>query len=437
MEPSFDIDQIVLKYIREESLTPEESFQLRRWLAASEERENLLHRLRRDPAWVQANLARMQHYSTDPIWLQVETRLKSDGYWLPADTNTASSSSTLVAVRRHTGRRYWRVFFVAASVILILSAGGAWLWSLSHHATTLAPTAPLVATDVQPGGNKAILTLADGRQINLDSSANGVLAAQGNAQISKLSAGQLAYNKGRGAAAATAGSLPLLYNSLSTPRAGQFTLTLPDGTHVWLNNASTLRYPVAFTGADRPVELTGEAYFEVAKDAAHPFRVIVHRANTPAPGSATGPATDEGGSIEVLGTSFNVMAYADEPAERTTLVDGSIRFSPRAGSSVLLHPAQQSVLDDKGALHVLPHVNVDEVTAWKNGYFHFDHASLQTTMRQLARWYDVDVTYQGQPAEQQFMGKIQRDLPLSAVLKGLENENVHFKLQGRELTVTP
>jgi ferric-dicitrate binding protein FerR (iron transport regulator) len=138
----------------------------------------------------------------------------------------------------------------------------------------------------------------------------------------------------------------------------------------------------------------------------------------------------------VLGTSFNIMAYNDESAERTTLVDGSIRYI-HAHNSTLLKPDEQSVLDAKGNLKTLQHVNVAEITAWKNGYFHFDHASLETTMRQLARWYDISVDYQGSIPPQEFVGKIQRNMPLSAVLKGLEGDHVHFKLEGRQLTVMP
>jgi ferric-dicitrate binding protein FerR (iron transport regulator) len=277
-----------------------------------------------------------------------------------------------------------------------------------------------VSNDVQPGGNKAILTLADGHTIDLDSSANGVLASQGNTFVAKLD-GQLAYNKAASEAPATP-----TYNLLTTPRAGQFTLILPDGSHVWLNNASSLRYPVWFTGNTREVELTGEAYFEVAKDAAHPFRVHIHNSLAGA----------DGGTIEVLGTSFNIMAYSDETAERATLVDGSIRYS-HGNNSALLKPAEQSVLDARGDLKTVHHVNVDEITAWKNGYFHFDHSSLESTMRQLARWYDITVEYQGTIPPQEFMGKIQRNMSLSTVLKGLEGENIHFKLVGKKVMVTP
>jgi ferric-dicitrate binding protein FerR (iron transport regulator) len=344
----------------------------------------------------------MQQVRTEVIWSKVESRIKPL-FSIPLTLQT---------------RRRWWAFTAAASIITVVGAGGAWLWyaSRAHQAAPAAVVAH-VATDVKPGGNKAVLTLADGRRIDLGTTANGVVADQGNTRVAKLSDGQLTYNKEK-----TAVEKPsaIAYNSLSTPRAGQYTLLLPDGTHVWLNNASVIRYPVAFTGADRSVELSGEAYFEVARDAAHPFQVKV----------------EGGATVEVLGTSFNIMAYSDEPAERTTLIDGSVRVRD-GGQSVLLKPAEQSALDATGKLHVTPDVNVEEVIAWKNGYFHFDHASIQTTMRQIARWYDIEVVYEGQLPSHEFMGKIQRNLLLSDVLKGLENDDVHFRLDGRKLMVTP
>jgi len=406
MHESFDIDPILQKYIREENLSVEETMTLKEWLAGAPDRAEWLDQMKNGTDWTRTNLARMQKIDKDRSWQRL------------ASLFPVTESATPV-VTMHPSTR-WRTWLVAAGVAGVLGTASWWIMA---HRPTPAPvpaSAPAVAADVQPGGNRAMLTLADSRRINLDSSANGVLAAQQSATVSKLSPGQLAYQN-----AATTSPMPLVFNILSTPRAGQFALTLADGTRVWLNNASTLRYPVAFTGADRQVELTGEAYFEVAKDAAHPFRVLVHKGTPDA-----GPA----GTIDVLGTAFNVMAYGDEPTECTTLLSGSVRFSGE-GRSTLLHVDEQSVLDDKGALRVLPHVNVQEVTAWKNGYFHFDHSSLENTMRQLARWYDVDVRYEGASSGQAFVGRIQRDLPLSAVLRGLENDHVNFKLQGRTLIV--
>jgi ferric-dicitrate binding protein FerR (iron transport regulator) len=425
MEPFLaDIASIAHRYIRNEVLSQKELDLLRQWAAAGEGRQDWLDELKRDPdsEYVQGQLDRMQNVDSKAIWSQIETQ----------------TFTPLVPIARPTVRR--RRAYMTAAIILLIGAGAAGWWLLPHHSgTSLTPatTQPIAASDIQPGGNKAVLTLADGRRIDLDTSANGILTHQGNMKVSKLADGQLAYNKVK-----TSDEKPQAraYNSLSTPRAGQFTLRLPDGTNVWLNNASIIRYPVAFTGVDRTVEIAGEAYFEIAKDASHPFRVIVHRGP-----AATGlaslasdavPVTDEGGTIEVLGTSFNVMAYNDEPAELTTLVNGSIRFT-RDGAGVLLHPEEQSVLDANSVLHVLPKVDVAEVTAWKNGYFNFDHASFQTTMRQLARWYDITVTYHVQPTGQEFQGGIQRNLPLSVILKALENEHIHFKLEGRDLTVLP
>jgi transmembrane sensor len=425
MEPFLaDIALIAHRYIRDEALSQKELEVLHQWAAGAKGRQEWLDEMKRDPdsEYVQSQLARLQNVDAKGIWSKFETQ----------------TFTPLIPITRQTGRRRWA--YMAASIILIIGTGGTWLWFLPHHrASSLTPasTQAVVASDIQPGGNKAVLTLADGRRIDLDSSANGVLTHQGNMKVSKLSDGRLAYNKVK-----TSDEKPQAraYNSLSTPRAGQFSLRLPDGTNVWLNNASIIRYPIAFTGADRTVEIAGEAFFEVAKDASHPFRVIVHRGAgairlaTLAPDAI--PVTDEGGVVEVLGTSFNVMAYNDEPAELTTLVNGSIRFT-RDGTGALLHPEEQSVLDANGALHVLPKVDVAEVTAWKNGYFNFDHASFQTTMRQLARWYDINVTYQVQPTGQEFQGGIQRNLPLSVILKALENEHIHFKLEGRDLTVLP
>jgi len=435
MQEPLQIDDVLLKYIREEQLTPEEIALLAAWQSGYPARTELLAQMKNEREWALQNLTKVQHINKDGAWERVEAMIRKDGYWQDTpDSLVVPMGAPSVIPAHRSGLRPW---FVAASVVLTLGAAS-W-WFVAHRPTlSVTPTAsPAVASDIRPGGNKAILTLADGRKINLDSSTNGVLAAQQNTTVSKPADGQLAY-KG----SSNEKPMPLAFNTLSTPKAGQFALTLADGTRVWLNNASTLRYPVAFTGSDRSVDLYGEAYFEVARDIAHPFRVIIHRVTNPTAASASSPAAaaptgaDQTSTIEVLGTAFNVMAYGDEPDERATLLSGSIRCTD-AGHSTLLRPDQQSVLDDKGALHVLPHVDVQEVIAWKNGYFHFDHSSLENTMRQLARWYDVDVRYEGQTTlPQEFMGRIQRDLPLSVVMRGLENDHVHFNLQERTVVVT-
>lgn len=429
MQEPFQIDDVLLKYIREEQLTPEETAMLATWQSRDPAaRTELLTQMKNEREWALQNLTKVQHIDRDGPWERVEALIRKDGYWLDTpDSLAVTPMSPVVSIHRSSPRPWF-----AAAAAVVLTLGAASWWFMAHRpAPAVTPVAsPAVAADIRPGGNKAMLTLADGRTINLDSSANGVLAAQQNTTVSKPADGQLAYKGSTNEKPA-----PLAFNTLSTPKAGQFALTLADGTRVWLNNASTLRYPVAFTGSDRSVDLYGEAYFEVARDLAHPFRVIVHRVTNPTIAFAAPAGADHTSTIEVLGTAFNVMAYGDEPDERATLLSGSIRCTD-AGHSTLLRPDQQSVLDDKGALHVLPHVDVQEVIAWKNGYFHFDHSSLENTMRQLARWYDIDVRYEGQPTPQAFMGRIQRDLPLSVVLRGLENDHVRFSLQGRTLVVT-
>ena len=417
MDEAFEIDPIVTKYVREESLTAQEEIVLREWIAGGEGRAELLERLRNDPEWTKTNLIRIQDLPHTRIWEKVESRLQAEGVWTAQD-NAAQAPASVILMHRSSRPGWWR--YVAAACLIAVAAGITYFIRSAHLSPATVATEPVTPPDVQPGGNKATLTLADGHVINLDSAADGVLSSQGNTYVAKAD-GKLAYN-----IAASEKPIAPTYNVLATPRAGQFTLSLPDGTHVWLNNASSLRYPVWFTGATREVELTGEAYFEVAKDADHPFRVKIRN-------SAAGA---DGGTIEVLGTSFNVMAYSDENAERATLIDGSIRYVHGA-SNTLLKPEDESVFEANGELKTLHHVNTDEVTAWKNGYFHFDHASLEATMRQLARWYDVTVVYSGTIAPQEFVGKIQRSMTLATVLKGLEEYNVHFKVEGKQVTVMP
>ncbi|HEV9035721.1 MAG TPA: FecR domain-containing protein [Puia sp.] len=410
----FNIDPIAVKYAQREPLTPEEETLLREWIARGEGRAQLLEQLRGGPDWADTDPTPDDKHADIRIWNKLETRLQGEGFW--PDNDIAAPIPVIPA--RHTIP--WRTAIAVAASILIV-ATGVLLWTTRRNTTTpTTPVAGIVSADVQPGGNRAMLTLADGSHIDLDSTANGVLSSQGNTFVAKQD-GLLAYNK-----ASSEKPAGLTYNTLTTPRAGQFKLTLSDGTRVWLNNASALRYPVWFTGNTREVDLDGEAYFEVAKDAAHPFRVHIHN----------GVAGQDGGTIDVLGTSFNIMAYDDESAERATLIDGSIRYS-RAGATALLKPEEQSVLDAQGHLKTLHNVNVAEITAWKNGYFHFDHANLETTMRQLARWYDVTVEYQGNIPPQEFHGRIQRSMSLSAVLKGLEGDDIHFRLEGKRLTVMP
>jgi transmembrane sensor len=267
-------------------------------------------------------------------------------------------------------------------------------------------------TIIAPGGNKAILTLQDGSTIILNDAENGTLATQGNTRVVKLANGQIAYDEASGPAD------KVLYNTMTTPRGGQYKLTLPDGTNVWLNSASSINYPTAFVGKERKVSITGEAYFEVAKNKNKPFYVVAGNQ-----------------SIEVLGTHFNVMAYSDEENIKTTLLEGSVKISEHNNMSIL-KPGDQAVVANKGGITVKP-ADIDEAMAWKNGYFKFSRVDIKHIMRQISRWYDVEVAYEGDIPDDEFVGKIGRSENISQILHLLELEHVHFKIEGKKITVLP
>lgn len=316
-------------------------------------------------------------------------------------------------VRKGIKKRMPLIRWAAAAALI----GAIATWQLLTPKQRPQP-AIAVRHDRAPGGNVALLTLSDGSTIALDSVGNGVIAQQGNTKIDKLGNGQLAYNRADSRQAAAAP----LHNTLTTPRGGQYRLILPDGTAVWLNAASSITYPTAFTGDERSVQITGEAYFEVQKDKTRPFRVKFN-------------AGADSGIVEVLGTDFNINAYTDEDAVRTTLLEGSVRVVGR--ETTLLHPGQQSQLDSKGHTKLIPDADVEDVIAWKNGRFHFENADIQTVMRQIARWYNVEVVFEGKITTAKFEGDISRSSQLTEVFKILELSKVHFKIDDKKVTVMP
>lgn len=296
---------------------------------------------------------------------------------------------------------------VAASVLIFMSIGGYFYF----HESAGQHLAELKLNDVKPGGNKAVLTLASGEQIILTSAKDGHLAVQGNSEISKTADGSIAYHQNGGPSASSA------YNMVNTPVGGQYHLILSDGTNVWLNAASSIKFPAVFTGTERKVELTGEAYFEVAHNAAKPFRVKSNHQ-----------------VVEVLGTHFNLNSYPDDTGTITTLLEGSVKVTASSGSK-LIKPGQQSVL--KGThLNVAP-ADVEEAVAWKNGYFKFNE-DLETIMGKVARWYNMSVVYQSRPdASYTFEGEISRQRNLSEILTMMEyTGKVHFTIEGRRIIVT-
>ena len=266
------------------------------------------------------------------------------------------------------------------------------------------------STDISPGGNKAILILGDGSSVVLDAVSNGTIANEKNIQIRKLKDGQIDYSLSGKQDVVT-------YNTLSTPRGGQYSITLSDGTKVWLNSSSSLRFPTAFTTSQRKVELTGEGYFEVAKNPARPFKVQVNEME-----------------VQVLGTHFNIMAYQDEAMTKTTLLEGSVRIN-KNNTSTLLKPGQQIKIKQGENAGKVEEANIEEAIAWKNGMFYFNGATIEVIMRQLERWYDIDVVYEGAVSEH-FNGVISKNVGIAKVFEMLELTGaVHFRIQGKKILV--
>jgi hypothetical protein len=327
----------------------------------------------------------------------------------------ARQEAPVYSIGPYNRRKKRKMYYAAAAAIFICMISiGAYYFLKPEYQNQISSTqnSKIDKNDVNPGENKAVLTLADGSSIILDSNRNGTLATQGNTKILKLN-GMVSYNN------LSKKNNTVLYNTISTPRGGQYQLILSDGSKVWLNAASSLRFPASFSGKERKVELLGEAYFEVAKNAAKPFKVKTN-----------------GMEVEVLGTHFNINSYEDESAIRTTLLEGSIKIN-KQGSSSLLKPGEQALLNKKGEIKIINHADVEEAIAWKEGKFQFDKADIHAVMRQIARWYDVDVAYQGSVSTH-FGGTISRHVNLSQVLNMLHlTGEVKFEIKDRKVVVMP
>jgi ferric-dicitrate binding protein FerR (iron transport regulator) len=310
--------------------------------------------------------------------------------------------------------KYW--WAAAAALLIFISSAIYFLANKKQNNTSAIAKNNQPAEqkhDRLPGGDRALLTLADGSQIVLDSAGNGILAQQGNTNIVKQQDGQLVYKP------TGPGTDEIAYNALATPRGGQYKITLPDGSKVWLNAASSLKYPAAFTGNDRKVEITGEAYFEIAKDASRPFKVQVNQME-----------------VEVLGTHFNINGYADEEVIRTTLLEGRVKINTKDGNN-FLKPGQQAQLQKTGKIKLVDDADLEETMAWKDGNFQFENSDINTVMRQITRWYDVDIEYKG-TVSKHFLGTISRNVNLSQVLTMLQQTGeVKFIVEGKKVIVMP
>lgn len=386
--PEEQQEALLQKYL-DGQCTPEEIATLYSWLLTSDAHRPLLSVMQQDFE----RIMKERPVVPEELSNRIESRL----------LQSISTSKEETVPMRVSFRRNWAI---AATVALLVASGITLFYTLRKPAAPLPVTAQV--TDVMPGTNKAVLTLADGTVVTLDSTGKQVIQ-QGTTTV-KQQNGKLEY-------AVSGGNAAVGYNTLKVPRGGQFTIELPDGTIAWLNSASSLRYPTAFTGNNRTVEMEGQGYFEVKQNAKRPFVVKVNAIE-----------------IQVLGTTFDIMAYPDEDAVKATLVSGAVKVKSAKGEK-LLHPGDQAAISNStGAVLVQP-VDVAAVTAWKTGFFEFDNANINVIMRQLARWYDIEIDTKNAD-NRLFGGRINRNLPLSEMLKLLETSGAKFNLEGRKLTVT-
>jgi len=314
-------------------------------------------------------------------------------------------------------RRKTKIIWAAASVILITFSITLFYFFIkpSKQETSIAKDnqANQYKDDVLAGTTGAILKMADGSSIVLDSASDGNLKQQGNMLVVKKG-GSLNYVQGNDKSKGE-----VVYNTIETPRGRQFQLVLEDGTKVWLNAASSIRFPVVFGGSERRVEITGEAYFEVAKNREKPFRVAAN-----------------GTTVEVLGTHFNINSYTDEATINTTLLEGSVKVI-KGNNQKIIAPGQQAQVSENGAVRTERNVHLSEVMAWKNNHFSFNNTDIKKLMRQLSRWYDVEVVFKNETGEQvTFIGDISRAVNISTVLKMLEQTGeVKFDIEGKKIIV--
>jgi ferric-dicitrate binding protein FerR (iron transport regulator) len=342
-------------------------------------------------------------------WQQAFTEIK-EVYHTPQEAPAARRGVVWMQ------RRIW----AAACLVLLLGTGAVLWFTLTRKAS---PISHVIPANIIPGKNGAILQLADGRQLVLDSLGNGIIAQQNGAAI-RLKDGAIGYEP------AHATSRQIAFNTILTPRGRQFTVVLPDGTKVWLNAASSITYPTAFTGKERLVTITGEVYMEVAKQTSMPFRVDIN----------------DKARVDVLGTSFNINAYDNEAGIRTTLVEGAVRVKAETvtinGASVILKPGQQAQMQQgkttTNASFTVGQADMEKTLAWKNGVFNLEDVSLKDAMRQLERWYDIEVVYKAEIPDIYFTGKVNKDISFSGLLKLLEEAKVHYSMDGsRRLVIWP
>lgn len=389
--------ELILKFLRGE-LSPDEDARLKAWLAEDERNRAFLESLT-DEASLEECLHFLSAVDVPAALEKTLARIKDGPSSAPAPG----------------GRLRWLTRWQGvAAVLLVVLAALAFLWQYTGKRGPAA-VAPVQQADVLPGGWKATLRLADGSVIALKDTGSSIVMAGNGIRITQRNGEVIYENTGAGSAAGQNG-----WNTVSTPLGGKYKVQLPDGSKVWLNAGTELRFPTVFEGARRELELAGEAYFDVARNERQPFRVKVN-----------------GLTVEVLGTHFNLKAYGDEPLVQATLIEGSVKVSTQAMEQLLL-PGKQASLDKaRGHLEV-KEANIKDVLAWKNDLFRFSKEPLEEVMRKIGRWYNVEVVYSGAATDTEFSGMISRNVPLSQVLKMLEmTGGARFRVEGRRVVVLP
>ena len=404
-----DLDEHVqllfAKYLRKEC-SQKEFEELVIWLVEmDDDKKNILSAPLKE-LWDQAKAGKLESTSDQVNWDHIYNRV----------LHLASQPAAISLDENFNRRIGWRKIAVAITILGIILSGSIYFLTRKPPAEIVkAVTEPLRSPkDIVPGGNNAVLKLSNGTIIILDTAKNGVIAIQGNEKLIIPDSGKLIYSY-----ATITGSEPeeISYNTISTPRAAQYQLILSDGTKVWLNAASSLRYPTTFNGKERSVELTGEGYFEVAKNKEKTFIVQTY-----------------GMQVSVLGTHFNIMAYEDENAIQTTLLEGAVNVQHDKQID-LLKPGKQAVLRRDNNKLTVSDANINQAVAWKNGYFYFDKTDVNEIMRQVSRWYDLDIIYEAPLPDMKFSGKIERKLPLSGISHLLESSQIHFRIEGKKFII--
>jgi transmembrane sensor len=397
LEKASRIASILKKCIDQERLDNHEQQLLDEWIAASPHNRKVYEEVT-DPEQLEKDIKEIVGYNKKELWGRIKA-------------GTQSRPGILSFFRSPVGR------YAAAIAVLLIGVGVYFFVikkSSSAENKAVAENTPTIKQDLAPGTDKAVLQLSDGTSIILEDANNGLLSKQGNADISK-EGGMLSYSL-TGAIATTSGN-----NTLKIPRGGKWALTLSDGSTVILNSESSITYPVAFTGNSRDVTVTGEAYFEVAKDAKRPFRVTAKEM-----------------TVEVLGTHFNVNTYGDKDEVQTTLLEGAVRVT--AGTQkAQLHPGQQSIITTTGKLQLNPNADISKIMAWRDNSFYFQNDDIETIMKQLARWYDVQIVYEGKITKT-YTGQLSRNIKVSEMFQFLEmSGGIKFRIDdsGKKIIVRP